>query len=54
MGVAIVWLINTVIDLYIWVIIIMAVMSWLLPIFIDIMMDHPEHEWGMPYYPVVD
>jgi hypothetical protein len=31
-----------------------AVMSWLLPIFIDIMMDHPEHEWGMPYYPVVE
>jgi hypothetical protein len=31
-----------------------AVMSWLLPIFVDIMMDHPEHEWGMPYYPVVE
>lgn len=31
-----------------------AVMGWLLPIFIDIMMDHPEHEWGMPHYPVVD
>lgn len=31
-----------------------AVLSWLLPIFIDIMMDHPEHEWGMPYYPVVE
>lgn len=30
-----------------------AVMAWLLPIFIDIMMDHPEHEWGMPHYPVV-
>jgi hypothetical protein len=31
-----------------------AVMGSLLPIFIDIMMDHPEHEWGMPYYPVVE
>jgi hypothetical protein len=31
-----------------------AVMGCLLPIFIDIMMDHPEHEWGMPYYPVVE
>jgi hypothetical protein len=31
-----------------------AVMGWLLPIFIDIMMDHPEKEWGMPHYPVVD
>jgi hypothetical protein len=31
-----------------------AVLGWLLPIFIDIMMDHPEHEWGMPNYPVVD
>ncbi len=31
-----------------------AVMGWLLPIFVDIMMDHPEHEWGMPYYPVVE
>ena len=30
MGVALVWLINTVIDLYIWVIIIMAVLSWLI------------------------
>jgi hypothetical protein len=31
-----------------------AVMSWLLPIFIDIMMDHPAHEWAMPHYPVVE
>jgi hypothetical protein len=31
-----------------------AVMGWLLPIFIDIMMEHAEHEWGMPQYPVVD
>lgn len=31
-----------------------AVLGWLLPIFIDVMMDHPEHDWGMPHYPVVD
>lgn len=31
-----------------------AVMGWLLPVFIDIMMDHAEHEWGMPHYPVID
>jgi hypothetical protein len=31
-----------------------AVIGWLLPIFIDVMMDHPKHEWGMPHYPVVE
>lgn len=31
-----------------------AVTGWLLPIFVDIMMDHPEHEWGMPHYPVIE
>jgi YggT family protein len=30
MGYALVWLVNAVLDLYIWVIIIMAVMSWLI------------------------
>jgi YggT family protein len=30
MGAALVWLINTVVTLYIWAIIIMAVMSWLI------------------------
>ncbi len=30
-----------------------AVMGWMLPIFIDVMMDHPEHDWGQPYYPVI-
>lgn len=30
------------------------VMEWLLPIFIDIMMDNPHHDWGPPYYPVVN
>lgn len=31
-----------------------AVLGWLLPIFIDIMMDNPARDWGRPYYPVVD
>lgn len=26
----------------------------LLPIFIDLMMDNPGHEWPMPNYPVVE
>ena len=30
-----------------------AVMGWLLPIIIDIMMDNPGHDWGRPFYPVV-
>ncbi len=31
-----------------------AILDWLLPIFIDIMMDHPRHDWGRPFYPVVE
>lgn len=31
-----------------------AILMNLVPIFIDIMMDHPDHPWGMPFYPVVD
>ena len=31
-----------------------ALLSCLLPLFIDLMMDNPEHEWPMPNYPVVD
>lgn len=30
-----------------------AVLGTLLPIFIDLMMDHPERDWPMPHYPVV-
>jgi hypothetical protein len=30
-----------------------AIMHWLLPIFIDIMMDHSDHDWGRPFYPVI-
>jgi hypothetical protein len=31
-----------------------AVMGCLLPVFIDIMMDHAERDWDMPHYPVVE
>ena len=31
-----------------------AVLGTLLPIFIDIMMDNPLEDWGMPHYPVVE
>lgn len=30
------------------------IISFLLPIFIDLMMDNPEIAWGAPYYPVVE
>lgn len=30
-----------------------AVLGTLMPVFIDIMMDNPEHDWGKPFYPVV-
>lgn len=31
-----------------------ALLGCLLPIFIDLMMDNPDHVWPMPNYPVVD
>ncbi len=31
-----------------------AVIGCLLPVFIDIMMDHPARDWGRPFYPVMD
>jgi hypothetical protein len=31
-----------------------AVLGVLLPVFINIMMDNPDHDWGKPYYPVVE
>lgn len=31
-----------------------AVLGWMLPLFIDIMMDNPEYNWGKPYYLVVE
>lgn len=31
-----------------------AVLGWLLPVFVDIMMDNPGRDWGRPFYPVVE
>ncbi|MGQ5702198.1 hypothetical protein ACUJ46_09135 [Sandaracinobacteroides sp. A072] len=31
-----------------------SVLGFLLPVFIDIMMDNSGHNWGLPFYPVVD
>lgn len=31
-----------------------ALLGCLLPIFVDLMMDNPQHTWPMPNYPVVD
>ena len=31
-----------------------ALLGCLLPVFIDLMMDHPDAEWTMPMYPVVE
>jgi len=30
------------------------ILAFLVPLFIDLMMDNPEISWGAPYYPVVD
>jgi hypothetical protein len=30
-----------------------AILSFLLPVFIDLMMDNPHNDWGKPFYPVV-
>lgn len=30
-----------------------AILSVLLPVFVDLMMDHPTDDWGRPFYPVV-
>jgi len=29
------------------------ILGFLMPAFIDIMMDYPNENWGKPYYPVV-
>ncbi|SCW76280.1 hypothetical protein SAMN02927924_02679 [Sphingobium faniae] len=31
-----------------------ALLGCLLPVFIDLMMDNPDHEWAMPHYPVIE
>ena len=30
-----------------------AILAFLMPVFVSIMMDHPEEDWGRPFYPVV-
>ena len=30
-----------------------AILEFLLPVFVDLMMDNPESDWGRPFYPVV-
>jgi hypothetical protein len=30
-----------------------AILGFLLPVFIDLMMDYPQADWGRPFYPVV-
>lgn len=30
-----------------------AVLAWMVPIFIDLIMDNPDEDWGRPFYPVV-
>ncbi|WP_288414942.1 HEPN domain-containing protein [uncultured Novosphingobium sp.] len=31
-----------------------ALLGYLLPIFVDLMMDNPAHAWALPHYPVVE
>lgn len=31
-----------------------AILGWLIPLFIELMMDAPELDWKRPYYPVVE
>lgn len=30
------------------------ILAFLVPLFIDLMMDNPEVSWGAPYYPIID
>ncbi len=30
------------------------IMAFLMPLFVDVMMDNPDEGWGQPFYPVVD
>lgn len=31
-----------------------AILEFLMPVFVDIMMDNPSEDWGRPFYPVVE
>ena len=30
-----------------------AILGFLVPVFVDVMMDNPHEDWGRPFYPVV-
>ena len=30
-----------------------AIPAFLMPVFVDVMMDHPDEDWGRPFYPGV-
>ena len=30
------------------------ILGTLVPVFVEIMMDNPQEDWGKPYYPVTD
>ena len=30
-----------------------AILEFLVPVFVDVMMDNPQEDWGRPFYPVV-
>ena len=30
-----------------------AILAFLMPVFVDVMMDNPDEDWGRPFYPVV-
>ena len=31
-----------------------AILAFLMPLFVSIMMEHPDEDWGRPFYPVVE
>ena len=31
-----------------------SILSFLMPLFVDVMMDNPDENWGRPFYPVVE
>ncbi|SLN77768.1 HEPN domain-containing protein [Oceanibacterium hippocampi] len=31
-----------------------AILGFLMPVFVDVMMDNPHEDWGRPFYPVVE
>ena len=31
-----------------------AILAFLMPLFVDLMMDNPQEDWGRPFYPVVN